>query len=597
LTPNPLKPLADLVDDLGKYARDPYGWVLFAFPWGERELAGYTGPDAWQKEILIDIGRRLNQSAGHFEGLQSRIAGYHSASPRDHGLPVNSFGESCVTSYDGVSSPSPPDTGPADPKGSEEALASPPIREATASGHGIGKSALVAWLILWAVSTFEDTKGVVTANTERQLKTKTWSELAKWFRLCWFTLPVPLNVPSWSPSPWWTWQGEGLRLFELTAAAVSSTHPAHQKIWRIDQVTWSERNTEAFAGLHNKGRRILLLYDEASAIPDLIWEVSEGALTDEATEIVWCVFGNPTRNTGRFKDCFTGKLKHRWSTRQIDSRSCALTNKQQIRHWAEDYGEDSDFFKVRVRGIFPSMSAKQFISVADIDAAYGRHLQPGQFDFAPKILTCDPAWEGDDELVIGLRQGLAFKILRAIPKNDNDIQVASIIANLEDSEGADAVFIDAGYGTGIVSAGRTLGRNWQLVWFSGESSDPGCLNKRAEMWKAMRDWLKAGGAIPKDTVLYNDLIGPETVARMDGKIQIESKNHMKERGLKSPNRADCLAISFAYPVSARAGRHNRPARALTEYDPFRGVEAGGILEPGTGRAVKFDYDPLGFAQD
>ncbi len=538
--------------DLGGYALDPWGWVLYAFPWGEGELAGHSGPDAWQKEILIGIGQKLREAAA----------------------------------------PPPSATGPAagQPETGGIAGGPPPaaVREATASGHGIGKSALVAWLILWALSTFEDTKGVVTANTERQLKTKTWSELAKWFRLCWFTRGCRGQV------------GAG-PLFELTVTAVSSTDPLHRKTWRVDQVNWSERNTEAFAGLHNKGRRILLLYDEASAIPDLIWEVSEGALTDEGTQIVWCVFGNPTRNTGRFKDCFTGKLKHRWSTRQIDSRSCALTNKQQIKQWAEDYGEDSDFFKVRVRGMFPSMSARQFISVADVDAAFGLHLQPGQYDFAPKILSVDPAWEGDDELVIGLRQGLAFKVLRTIPKNDNDIQVANIIANCEDSEGADAVFIDAGYGTGIVSAGRTLGRSWQLVWFSGESTDPGCLNKRAEMWKAMRDWLKSGGAIPADTVLYNDLIGPETVARMDGRIQLESKPHMKERGLKSPNRADCLAISFAYPVSKRSWRKAAPVFALTEYDPLRGAAtscAEAVPRPDnelSGPCARWDYDPFAAA--
>ena len=85
--------------------------------------------------------------------------------------------------------------------------------------------------------------------------------------------------------------------------------------------------------------------------------------------------------------------------------------------------------------MFPAMSARQFISVTDVDAAFGRHLRPEQYSFAPKILTCDPAWEGDDELVIGLRQGLAFKILRTIPKNDNDIQVANIVANLEETFG------------------------------------------------------------------------------------------------------------------------------------------------------------------
>ncbi len=490
-------PCAELAAELAKYVSDPYGWVLYAFPWGEpgSELACYSGPDKWQEDILKGIGRRLSRA-----------------------------------SQDGAI-----------------------IREATASGHGIGKSTLVAWLILWAVSTFEDTRGVVTANTEKQLVTKTWPELAKWFRLCWFTGAV---------------LGTRSGLFEVTARAIYSSYPEHQKTWRIDQVPWNERNTEAFAGLHNKGRRILLVFDEASAIPDRIWEVSEGALTDEGTEIIWCVFGNPTRNSGRFKDCFTGPHAARWISRQVDSRTCALTNKGQIKQWADDYGEDSDFFKVRVRGVFPSMSARQFISVADVDAAFGRHLRIDQFDFAPKILSVDPAWEGDDELVIGLRQGLAFSILRTIPKNDNDIEIANIIAWLEDEGKADAVFIDAGYGTGIVSAGRTLGRTWQLVWFAGASVDPGCANKRAEMWKLMRDWLKAGGAIPEDSVLYNDLIGPETVARVDGKIQIEPKDAMKKRGLKSPNRADCLAISFAYPVSARGSKPPRPAFALTDYDPL-----------------------------
>jgi hypothetical protein len=448
-------------------------------------------------------------------------------------------------------------------------------RIAVASGHGIGKSALVAWLILWALTTFEDTKGVVTANTEKQLKTKTWAELAKWCRLCWFAKPM-FELTS-------TAIYRKARSEERVGAARSKDKtgdrfipasrfllPASvsQKTWRVDQVPWSIHNTEAFAGLHNKGKRIILIFDEASAIPDLIWEVSEGALTDEGTQIMWCVFGNPTRNTGRFKDCFTGNLSPRWRSRQIDSRSCTITNKDQIGQWAKDYGEDSDFFKVRVKGVFPSMSAKQFISVADVDAAYGRVLRPGQYDFAPKILAVDPAWEGDDELVIGLRQGLLFRILRVIAKNDNDIEIANIVARLEDEEKADAVFIDAGYGTGIVSAGRTMGRSWQLVWFSAQPVDPGCANKRAEMWKAVRDWLKSGGAIPADSVLYNDLIGPETVARVDGKLQLEAKAHIKERGLRSPNRADCLAISFAYPVAARGARRAQPAFALTEYDPF-----------------------------
>jgi hypothetical protein len=577
----------------GGFAADPYGWVIDAFAWGEGELSGCSGPDDWQAEQLREIGKKIREGAdgrralvrhageerqetlvrhaGERQGalVRQAVAERQETLVRQAGEePQETLVRQAVAERQGALVRQ----AGAERQGAlvrqagaerQETLVRHAgerqgalVRQAVASGHGIGKSALVSWLILWGVSTFADTRGVVTANTERQLKTKTWAELAKWHRLCRYTSP--------------RFRTEGAPTFDLTDTAIYSADPAHRKTWRIDLVPWSERNTEAFAGLHNKGRRILLLFDEASAIPDSIWQVSEGALTDEGTQIVWCVFGNPTRNTGRFKECFTGRSASRWGSRQIDSRTCKFTNKELIEQWRQDYGEDSDFFKVRVRGMFPSASAKQFISVADVDAAYGRHLRAEQYSFAPKILSVDPAWEGDDELVIGLRQGLAFRILRVIPKNDNDFQVANIIGTIEDAEKTDAVFIDAGYGTGIVSAGRTLGRNWQLVWFAGKSADPGCLNKRAEIWKLMRDWLKSGGAIPRDSGLYNDLIGPETVARADGMIQIEPKETMKRRGLRSPNRADCLAISFAYPVAARGGRNAKPAFALTEYDPMEG---------------------------
>lgn len=409
-----------------------------------------------------------------------------------------------------------------------------PFLSAVASGHGIGKSATIGMILSWAMSTCEDCKVVITSNTETQLRTKTMPEVSKWFRLS-------INSHWWNP----------------TATAISTIDPAHIKSWRVDAVTWSDNNTEAFAGLHNKKKRIVLVFDEASSISDKVWEVAEGALTDEETEIIWLVFGNPTRNTGRFKECF-GRFKHRWRTRQIDSRDVEGTNKTQINKWLDDFGEDSDFFKVRVRGMFPSASFKQFISLEDVDRAFNLELRPDQYDFAPKIITVDPAWEGDDEFVIAMRQGLFFKIIRCIPKNDNDMQMASLIAAIEDEEQADAVFIDAGYGTGIVSAGKTMRRNWQLVWFGEKSNDPGCFNKRSEMWKLCRDWLKEGGSIPKDNQLHDELIGPETIPRMDGKIQLESKKDMKARGLASPNRADALVLSFAYPVGkkSRAPKNN-----------------------------------------
>lgn len=402
-----------------------------------------------------------------------------------------------------------------------------PFKYAVASGHGIGKSAAIGMLINWGLSTCEDCRVVITSNTETQLRTKTMPEIGKWFRL-----------------------GVNHDWFKVVATSIHSKDKQHEKTWRADAVPWSKNNTEAFAGLHNKKKRIILIFDEASAIDDKVWDVAEGALTDEETEIIWVAFGNPTRNTGRFRECFR-KFKHRWQTQQVDSRNVEGTNKEQIEQWINDYGLDSDFVKVRVRGMFPSQSFKQFISTEDVDAAFNRQLKPENYSFAPKIITLDPAWEGDDELVFALRQGNHFEILHVETHNDNDLEVAAFLAELETKHKADAVFIDAGYGTGIYSAGKTMGREWKLVWFGGKSSDPGCLNKRAEMWNKMRDWLKEGGSIPKDNLLHDELISPEKVPRGDGKVQIESKKDMKARGLPSPNRADALALSFAYPVEKK----------------------------------------------
>src|SRR6516164_2967118 len=197
-----------LLDAVGGFAHDLLGFVRFAYPWGEAgtELVDATGPREWQARLLHELGRRLRE--GHQLGLIL------------------------------------------------------PILMARASGHGVGKSTVAAWVLHWGLSTMPDAPGGRTANNDTQLRTKTRPEVAKWLRLA-------IN------SHW----------FRATATAVYSVDPAHERLWRADAIPWSEENTEAFAGLHNKGRRVILIFDEASAIADKIWEVSEGALTDQDTEL------------------------------------------------------------------------------------------------------------------------------------------------------------------------------------------------------------------------------------------------------------------------------------------------------------------------
>lgn len=477
---------AAIVADIAEFQHDPLGYVLYAFPWGEGELVGDRGqPDAWQVEVLEDIGRRL-RAGEHLQGA---------------------------------------------------------IQEATASGHGVGKSALVAWLILWALSTFEDARGVVTANTDTQLRTKTWPEVTKWHRLS-------INA----------------FMFHVTATAIYSVQDKHEKTWRVDAVPWSETNTEAFAGLHNAGRRILLLFDEGSAIPDLIYEVAEGALTDKETEIVWALFGNPTRNTGRFREAF-GRLRHRWAGRQVDSRESRLANKAQIAKWIEDYGEDSDFVRVRVRGIFPRAGSSQFIDADTIEAARTRTVDADSG--APLVIGVDVARFGDDQSVIRFRQG---RDGRSIPplkfRGIDTMQLAGIVAHWATRVNPAAVFVDGnGVGGGVVDRLRQLRVNVIEVQAGAKArNERDYVNKSAEMWAAMRDWLKAGGAIDDDHDLLDDLGGREYGFDANNRLQMEKKDDMKKRGLASPDHADALALTFAEPVARMDLRRAAPAVADMEYD-------------------------------
>lgn len=478
----------ELFEALGALTHDPLAFVYFAYPWGEpgTPLEDMEGPDEWQIQILKDIGEQLKKG----KDLQTAI------------------------------------------------------QEAVASGHGIGKSALISWLIHFAISTHENTRGVVTANTEGQLRTKTWPELSKWHNMF-----------------------IAKDLFTYTATAIFSSDKDYEKTWRIDAIPWSKNSPESFAGLHNQGNRILVLFDEASAIDDVIWEVTEGALTDANTEIIWCAFGNPTRNSGRFRECFR-KYRKFWNTYQIDSRTVKISNKAKIEEWLEAYGEDSDFFKVRVRGVFPSASDLQFISTEIADKAQKQSYKLGAFEHLPVIIGVDPAWTGSDSLEIVMRQGYYMKSLASIPKNDDDWRMAQLIAQFEDEYKADAVFIDMGYGTGIYSIGKQLGRKWRLIEFGGKSNDPVYLNMRAYMWGQMKEWLREGGSIPpNDQALYDDIVGPEAIIDKNGHIQLESKKDMKDRGLPSPNKGDALALTFAARVIKKSETGNRIV-ANTSYNPF-----------------------------
>jgi hypothetical protein len=494
--------VSDLVSWLASVSDDPLAFVMGAFPWGVEgtRLAKFKGPELWQAELL----RRIHS-----------------------GLPLNKA-----------------------------------IQEATASGHGVGKSACVAWIILWSITTFPDTRGVVTANTETQLKTKTWSELGKWFHMF-----------------------IGKEEFKLTATALFHDSEEHERTWRIDMVPWSERNTEAFAGLHNQGRRILVVFDEASAIPDVIWETTEGALTDKDTQIIWCVFGNPTRNIGRFKECFSGGLfSDFWHTRAVDSRTVSFTDKSQIERWIKAYGEDSDFCRIRIYGMFPRVGEMEFFNAQDIEEAMARDVAVATSD--PLALGVDVARYGKNSSVIFPRKGRdARSFARYRFQGLSTVQLADKVFEAHLEFHSDGIFIDGGgVGGGVVDNVRQKQLFCYEVQFGAKDDTPHAVwgsqgeryaNKRSGMYGACRAWLKTA-AIPNDPELKKQFSAIKYTLNKQDQIQLMSKEDMMklDPDLELDD-LDALVTTFAHALSPShyaGGLHKPDELVVHDYDPIAAFE-------------------------
>ena len=437
-----------------------------------------------------------------------------------------------------------------------------PVQVAVASGNTVGKTALLAWFILWSLMTFEDCLGVVTAGTEPQIRTRLWGELAKWF----YQLPEELRAQ-----------------FELTATAIFNRQ--HERTWRVDGRPWSERSQEAFSGLHNFQKRVIVIYDECSMIAEPIWRATDGMLNDAETQVLWLVFGNPLRLDGRFPQCFPGgRFAGMWKSFRVDSRTVSLSNKQTLDEKISYYGADSNYVRSHILGQFPTATTSQLIPLDRIEDAAIREMNMDPTD--PVILGCDVAsGHGEDSSVIYIRKGLDGRTHspRKFPNLD-PLQFAYKIAAVARDVNADAIFVDAGgVGEGTAAKLRELGLAPHSVYFGSKADNANglvrCANKRSEMWCTMKEWLKAG-AIVNDDQLKAELGGPEYSENPQG-IVLERKEDMRARGLGSPDIADALALTFASPVSSAlsfAGRGDHLVQ--TDYNPFSDAAMTGKPYPG-----------------
>ena len=435
-----------------------------------------------------------------------------------------------------------------------------PIRFATSSGHGIGKSTLSAWLIKFILDTRPFSMGIATATTADQLRIKTWGELGKWHRISltqhWFD-------------------------YNTGRGSMSLVNKRFPERWRCDGQTAKEENSESFAGLHAVNSTPFYLFDEASGVPNKIYEVREGGATDG--EPMRFDFGNPTRNTGYFYENCVGKFSKRYIVTKIDSRDVAITNKALFEEWAEDYGEDSDFFKVRVRGEFPSAGDIQFISGDDVTAAQNREVPPQSINrHAPLLIGVDVARFGDDESVIWPRVGddarsWPIKRMKGVDTVRLVGEIINIIREFEKlGVKCDGLFVDGGNtGGAVVDMLRGLNYDPFEVQFGAKAVD-GKTYRLAmdEIWGKMKEHIKTRLVLPRrneknSQELYDQLTQRQFGYTLKQQIALESKTDMKARGISSPDIPDALAVTYFQEVASRAPddlANQQGAKVIDDYD-------------------------------
>jgi hypothetical protein len=467
-----------LAGEVSQFYDDPLGFVLFAYPWGEAgtRLEDATGPFEWQADFLRELGELVRARA--FDGK----------------TPVKA------------------------------------IRMAVGSGHGIGKSALVAWLVGWIMSTRPHCRGTITANTFTQLETKTWAEISSWMELC-------------VTSHWFRVTGEKMY------------HLHFPKTWYCTPQSSREEKSEAFAGQHSAFSTSFYLFDESSAIADKIFEVAEGGLVKG--EPMEFLFGNLTRNTGKLHRVTFGSERHLWNHRSIDSRTVGV-NQEQIDEWIQTYGEDSDFVRVRVRGLPPKADEAQYIDSGRVHAAQEREICT--IGDEPIIAGVDVSGGGSAWTVCRFRKGMdarSIPPIRITGEQTRDRQLvvtrlAAVLAETDPKKRVAMMFIDSAFGAPIVERLHALGYSSRVVEvnFGGHSPDIHFGNMRAFMWSQTKEWLLRGAIDKNDERLEIDLTGPGYHLNKQNQTVLESKQELAKRQ-PSPDDGDALVLTFAAPVAPR----------------------------------------------
>lgn len=406
-----------------------------------------------------------------------------------------------------------------------EALQALPQRKRLAirSGHGIGKSALLAWLVIWFGVTRQDGKIPVTAPTSHQLEDILLAEVRKWLDRM--------------RARGWEWIVKQATLTQEAIRFPSGTFAALR--------TATKDRPEALQGFHSE--HLLFLLDEASGIDDVIFEVAGGALSTPNAMVV--MTGNPTRTSGYFYSAFHRQREY-WHCMHVPCTASSQVAKQYIEQTAQEHGIDSNVYRVRVLGEFPLEEDSVLIPLHLVEAALGRevarqHLMP--------VWGLDVARFGSDDSALAKRQGNRLMEPVRVWRQRDLMQLAGLLLreydDADDEDKPSEILIDSiGLGAGVLDRCRELNLPVRGVNV-GESpavNDGKFMRLRDELWWKAREWFSGRDvALVEDARLIGELTSVQYGFQSNGKLKVEDKDSLRRRGLKSPDVADAFVLTFA----------------------------------------------------
>ena len=401
------------------------------------------------------------------------------------------------------------------------------------SGHGVGKTSCLSWLALWWIAVHYNAKVVITAPTSAQLHDALLPEAKSWLQ----------QAP------------EGFReMFTVRADRIELLADPQRNF--ISARTSRAEKPDALQGVH--AEHVLLICDEASGVPEQVYEAAGGSMSAHHATMV--LAGNPVRSTGYFYDTFH-KLAERWKTFHVSCEDTPRVSNEYIEECRLRYGEESNTYRVRVLGKFPRGDDDTVIPQELIVAAISRDVEPTKF--GPTVWGVDVARFGADSSALCKRKGNAITEPIRLWRNLDTMQLTGAIKAEYDSamEKPAEIFVDAiGLGAGVADRLRELELPSYAINVS-ESPAMGnhYLNLRAELWYKAKNWLEGRDVrLPGDDRLKAELATVRYNFTSSGRIKIESKADLKKRGIASPDSADAFVLTFASDagtVMGRSGRH------------------------------------------